>query len=95
MPFYKILTPVFRNYISEQTQVETYLPMQQVPCENPLTQLDFMFVITGCLEFVLEDAIQRQLRDDQRNVFRLRARQHIDSQDIITELEQIPTSEAE
>ena len=44
---------------------------------------------------MLEDTIQRQLRDDQRNVFRLRPRQHIDSQDVITEVEQIPTSEAE
>ena len=71
------------------------MPMQQVIVENPLTQLDFLFVIAGCLEFVLEDTIQRQMRNDQRNVFKLRAKQHIDSQDIITEQEQIPTSEAE
>ena len=35
------------------------------------------------------------MRDDQRNVFRLRAKQHIDSKDIITEQSHLPTSEAE
>ena len=28
MPFYKILTPTFRNYIAEHTSLESYLPMQ-------------------------------------------------------------------
>ena len=37
LPFYKVLTPAFRNYIAEQMIVESYLAIETVPCGNPLT----------------------------------------------------------
>ena len=50
--------------------------------------------MSGCLEFVLEDTIVGNIRDD-RNVFRLRAHEHIDFQDINTESETLLMTEAE
>ena len=37
LPFYKVLTPAFRNYIAGQALVESYLAIETVPCENPQT----------------------------------------------------------
>ena len=52
-----MLTPAIRHYIAERVQVESYLPMERIEVEDPLNKLDFLYVATGCIEFLLEHII--------------------------------------
>ena len=57
LPFYGVLTPSIRHYIAERVSVESYLPMERVEVLDPLKKLDFLYVASGQIEFMLESII--------------------------------------
>ena len=78
--------------------VESYLPGETVHVENPLTALDFIYVVQGCLDFELDDAIAPDLSSSQMSDLklgasskkyrcRLAASEHIDQSDLRYEQE--------
>ena len=60
LPFYSVLTPSVRHYIAERVSVESYLPMERVEMLDPLKALDFIYVASGQIEFLLESIINPQ-----------------------------------
>ena len=58
LPFYQCLTPAIRHYIAERVIVESYLPMERINVSDP-QKLDFMYVDSGCIEFMLENLFSK------------------------------------
>ena len=43
------------------------MPNETVPVLNPLTELDFIYVVQGCLDFVLDDVLSEKLANSKKN----------------------------